>query len=31
MGFGEAGRRKGYYRRRDGVEDAIVMRREISP
>lgn len=31
MGFSEAGRRKGYYRRRDGVEDAIVMRRELSP
>lgn len=30
-GFSEAGRRKGYYRRRDGVEDAIVMRREILP
>jgi ribosomal-protein-alanine N-acetyltransferase len=30
-GFGEAGRRKGYYRRRDGVEDAIIMRRELHP
>lgn len=28
-GFTEAGRRKGYYQRRDGVEDAIVMRREL--
>lgn len=31
FGFREAGRRKGYYKRRDGVEDAIIMRREISP
>ena len=30
-GFVEAGRRKGYYKRRDGVEDAIVMRRELHP
>ena len=30
-GFREAGRRKGYYRRGDGVEDAIVMRRELGP
>lgn len=30
-GFSEAGRRKGYYQRRDGAEDAIVMRREILP
>lgn len=29
LGFHEAGRRKGYYRRRDGGEDAIVMRREL--
>lgn len=29
-GFIEAGRRKGYYKRRDGMEDAIVMRRELS-
>lgn len=29
LGFREAGRRKNYYRRRDGTEDAIVMRREI--
>ena len=28
-GFVEAGRRKGYYRRGDGVEDAIVMRRGL--
>lgn len=28
-GFVAAGRRKGYYRRVDGVEDAIVMRREL--
>jgi ribosomal-protein-alanine N-acetyltransferase len=31
VGFTEAGRRKGYYRRQHGVEDAIVMRRELSP
>jgi tRNA threonylcarbamoyl adenosine modification protein YeaZ/ribosomal-protein-alanine acetyltransferase len=31
MGFAEAGRRKGYYQRRHGAEDAIVMRRELSP
>lgn len=30
-GFAEAGRRRGYYRRRDGVEDAIIMRRELRP
>lgn len=30
-GFVEAGRRRGYYRRRDGVEDAIIMRRELRP
>jgi tRNA threonylcarbamoyl adenosine modification protein YeaZ/ribosomal-protein-alanine acetyltransferase len=30
-GFREAGRRKGYYRSGDGVEDAIVMRRELAP
>lgn len=30
-GFAEAGRRKGYYRRIDVVEDAIIMRREIAP
>lgn len=30
-GFTEAGRRKGYYKRRDGLEDAIVMRRELRP
>lgn len=28
-GFAEAGRRKGYYKRREGFEDAIVMRREL--
>lgn len=31
LGFAEAGRRKGYYRRRQGAEDAIVMRRELAP
>jgi tRNA threonylcarbamoyl adenosine modification protein YeaZ/ribosomal-protein-alanine acetyltransferase len=31
MGFTEAGRRKGYYALRDGREDAIIMRRELSP
>lgn len=31
LGFREAGRRKGYYRHRDGAEDAIVMRRELAP
>ncbi|MFO1131676.1 MAG: tRNA (adenosine(37)-N6)-threonylcarbamoyltransferase complex dimerization subunit type 1 TsaB [Hyphomicrobiales bacterium] len=31
MGFAEAGRRKGYYRSRGRDEDAIVMRREITP
>ena len=31
LGFTEAGRRKGYYQRRHGAEDAIVMRRELSP
>ena len=30
-GFTEAGRRRGYYRRSDGVEDAVVMRRELLP
>ena len=30
-GFREAGRRKGYYRRGDSAEDAIVMRRELAP
>jgi tRNA threonylcarbamoyladenosine biosynthesis protein TsaB len=30
-GFAEVGRRRGYYRRRDGVEDAVVMRRELDP
>lgn len=30
FGFAEAGRRKGYYKRSDGVEDAIVMRRDLS-
>lgn len=29
FGFTEAGRRKGYYKRSDGVEDAIVMRRDL--
>jgi ribosomal-protein-alanine N-acetyltransferase len=31
MGFQEAGRRPGYYRRKHGTEDAIIMRRELSP
>ena len=31
LGFAEAGRRKGYYKRKDGVEDAIVMKRELEP
>ena len=31
LGFAEAGRRKGYYQRKDGVEDAIVMKRELEP
>jgi len=31
VGFREAGRRKGYYKRQGGVEDAIVMRRELHP
>jgi len=31
LGFGEAGRRKGYYHRPSGAEDAIVMRRELHP
>ena len=31
MGFEEAGRRKDYYGRQHGREDAIVMRRELSP
>ena len=30
LGFAEAGLRKGYYRTREGFEDAIVMRREIA-
>jgi ribosomal-protein-alanine N-acetyltransferase len=30
-GFREAGRRKGYYRRGHGAEDAIVMLRELAP
>ncbi|MFN4140672.1 tRNA (adenosine(37)-N6)-threonylcarbamoyltransferase complex dimerization subunit type 1 TsaB [Aestuariivirga sp.] len=30
-GFEEAGRRKNYYLRKDGREDAIIMRRELSP
>ncbi|PZF77479.1 hypothetical protein DK847_09185 [Aestuariivirga litoralis] len=30
-GFVEAGRRKGYYKRPDGADDAIVMRRELHP
>lgn len=31
FGFHEAGRRKAYYKRKDGREDAIVMRRDITP
>ena len=31
IGFAEAGRRKNYYQRAQGREDAIVMRRELSP
>ena len=31
LGFSEAGRRKGYYKRPGGAEDAIVMRRELHP
>lgn len=31
LGFDAAGRRKGYYRRRNSLEDAIVMRRELGP
>jgi len=31
MGFTETGRRKSYYALRDGREDAIIMRRELSP
>jgi ribosomal-protein-alanine N-acetyltransferase len=31
MGFLEAGRRPGYYRRKHGTEDALIMRRELSP
>ncbi len=31
MGFEEAGRRPGYYHRNHGAEDAIVMRKELSP
>lgn len=30
MGFAEVGRRKGYYKQRHGLEDAIVMRRELA-
>lgn len=30
-GFTEAGRRKGYYKRDGGAEDAIVLRRELRP
>lgn len=30
-GFAEAGRRKGYYRRRDGHEDALILRKELAP
>ena len=30
-GFREAGRRRGYYRRGDDAEDAIVMRRGLAP
>ena len=30
-GFAEAGRRRGYYRRSNGVEDAVIMRRELNP
>ncbi|MCA3554359.1 tRNA (adenosine(37)-N6)-threonylcarbamoyltransferase complex dimerization subunit type 1 TsaB [Aestuariivirga sp.] len=30
-GFAEAGRRKGYYKRHGGFEDAIVLRRELHP
>lgn len=30
-GFSEAGRRKGYYRRGEDAEDAIVMKRELHP
>ena len=29
FGFAEAGRRRSYYKRSDGMEDAIVMRREL--
>jgi len=29
LGFSEVGRRKGYYKRVSGMEDAIVMRREL--
>ena len=32
LGFKEAGRRKGYYKRASGVaEDAFIMRRELTP
>ena len=31
MGFREVGRRKDYYQRQHGREDAIVMRRELAP
>jgi tRNA threonylcarbamoyladenosine biosynthesis protein TsaB len=30
LGFQEAGKRPGYYRRKHGTEDAIIMRRELS-
>lgn len=30
-GFTEAGRRKSYYKRSEGMEDAIVMRRDLLP
>lgn len=31
LGFRESGRRRKYYRRRDGHEDAIVLRKELVP
>ncbi len=31
LGFAEAGRRKAYYQRSAGTEDAIIMRRDIGP
>lgn len=30
VGFGEAGLRKGYYKRSHGTEDAIIMRKELT-